>query len=171
MIPSGTGANAPARIPVGYETVLGANTAFKGELRSRANIRIDGQFEGTVEAEGNVLIGETAQVSATLRARQEIKVAGAVRGDVSGRKVHISRTGRVWGDIEAGSVVTEEGAFIDGKLTMTGHPASSQGFGPALPAPEVSLLHPMAEDAISGEPLEAELLDDEHHPSKSEGAN
>jgi hypothetical protein len=29
----------------------------------------------------------------------------------------------------------------------------------------------MAEDAVSGEPLEAELLDDDHHPPKPEGAN
>jgi cytoskeletal protein CcmA (bactofilin family) len=69
----------------------------------------------------------------------------------------------VWGDISAAAITTEEGAFIDGKITMLGHPAGLKGFESAgsLPAPEVSVLHPIAEDAISGEPVEAELMDDD----------
>lgn len=148
----------PTRQQVGIETVLGMNTTLKGELKSKANVRIDGQFEGTLDIEGNILIGETARVMADINARNEVKVAGAVRGNINGRKVHLARTGRVWGDINAMSITTEEGAFIDGRISMTGHPAGSQGFN-ALPAPEVSLLHPMADE--TAEAVEAELVDDE----------
>jgi cytoskeletal protein CcmA (bactofilin family) len=109
--------------PVGFETVLGANCTLEGTLRSKANVRLDGTFTGTLEIEGNVLVGETARITADINARN-ISIAGAVRGNVSGKKVQLLRTGRVWGDIRATALTTEEGAFIDGKITMVGHEAS-----------------------------------------------
>lgn len=166
-VPSPSTPNQPAntpqqtpRQPVGFETVLGANSTMKGELRSQANVRLDGTFEGSLQIDGNVLVGETAKITADINAKN-ISVAGAVRGNINGNKIQLLRTGRVWGDILATALTTEEGAFIDGKITMTGHPAAGQGFSASLPAPEVSLLHPMAQDTVSGEPVEAELVDDE----------
>jgi cytoskeletal protein CcmA (bactofilin family) len=42
----------------------------------------------------------------------------------------------VWGDITATSIATEEGAFIEGKITMISHDAS-QTFDPSsLPLPD-----------------------------------
>jgi cytoskeletal protein CcmA (bactofilin family) len=150
------------RQPVGFETVLGANSTMKGDFKSQANVRLDGTFEGQLDIDGNVLVGETARITADIHARN-VSIAGAVRGNVSGNKIQLLRTGRVWGDISAQAITTEEGAFIDGKITMIGHPAGISGFEPAgsLPAPEVTVLHPIAEDAESGEPVEAELMDDE----------
>jgi len=103
--------------PVGFETVLGANSVMEGTLKSSANVRLDGQFTGTLEITGNVLVGETAQINADIHAKN-VSIAGAVRGNVSGKKVQLLRTGRIWGDIRAQALTTEEGAFIDGKITM-----------------------------------------------------
>jgi cytoskeletal protein CcmA (bactofilin family) len=110
----------PAMAPqtsVGFETVLGAGSAIEGTLRSSSNIRLDGTFSGTLEITGNVLVGETAKINADINAKN-ISIAGAVRGNISGKKVQLLRTGRVWGDIRAAALTTEEGAFIDGKITM-----------------------------------------------------
>ena len=115
--------------PMGFETVLGANCALEGLLRSEANVRLDGTFEGKLEIDGNVLVGETARINADISARN-ISIAGAVRGNVSGRKVQLLRTGRVWGDIRATALSTEEGAFIDGKITMV----STESSSPATPS-------------------------------------
>lgn len=103
--------------PVGFETVLGANSVMEGVLKSAANVRLDGTFTGTLEITGNVLVGETAKINADIHARN-VSIAGAVRGNVSGKKVQLLRTGRIWGDIRAQALTTEEGAFIDGKITM-----------------------------------------------------
>ena len=43
---------------------------------------------------------------------------------MTGDKVQLLRTGRIWGDISAAALTTEEGAFIDGKITMAGHAAN-----------------------------------------------
>ncbi|HVU13818.1 MAG TPA: polymer-forming cytoskeletal protein [Phototrophicaceae bacterium] len=106
-----------AQPPVGFETVLGANSTLEGHLRSNANVRLDGTFTGTLEISGNILVGETAQINADINAKN-ISIAGAVRGNVNGKKVQLLRTGRIWGDIRATALTTEEGAFIDGKITM-----------------------------------------------------
>lgn len=103
--------------PVGFETVLGGNSTLEGHLKSNANVRLDGTFSGTLEIGGNVLVGETAQINADINAKN-ISIAGAVRGNVNGKKVQLLRTGRIWGDIRATALTTEEGAFIDGKITM-----------------------------------------------------
>ncbi|PJF34611.1 MAG: hypothetical protein CUN49_14800 [Candidatus Thermofonsia Clade 1 bacterium] len=163
---SQTAAPPPTRQVVGFETVLGANTAFKGEIKSRANVRIDGQFEGDVQVDGNLLIGETARVHGNVQAKSEIRISGAVRGDVSGYKVHLSRTGRIWGDITTNFLVTEEGAFIEGKINMINHPALAQGFsGTPLPSPEASAVAPERDETARNDAVEAELMDDDR-PSR-----
>lgn len=85
-----------ARQPVGFETILGAGATLKGDLRSQGNVRLDGTFEGTLEIDGNVLVGEAAKITADINAKN-VSIAGAVRGDVSGKKVQLLRTARVWG--------------------------------------------------------------------------
>ena len=164
--PSASSPSQPARPiqAVGFETAIGIHTSLKGELHSHANIRIDGTFEGSIEVEGNVLVGETAQITADIHGHN-VTIAGAVHGDVVGQKVQLLRTGRVWGDLNASSIITEEGAFIDGKITMHTHPAAKGLDGhdeqAALPAPEISLVHPLAEDVTSGEPVEVEMMDEQ----------
>lgn len=135
--------------PVGFETVLGANSVMEGSLSSAANVRLDGTFTGVLEIGGNVLIGETAKITADVNARN-ISIAGAVRGNVTGKKVQLLRTGRVWGDIHAQALTTEEGAFIDGKITMVGHEYSPAPAGEPEPEPELYL--PEAADEVEAEP-------------------
>jgi len=165
--------------PVGFETVLGANTTLEGTLRSNANVRLDGAFTGTLEITGNVLVGETAKINADIHAKN-ISIAGAVRGNISGKKVQLLRTGRIWGDIRATALTTEEGAFIDGKITMVGHEtAVTEPEAAPLDEPEPILLaipaddgdersepEPIAEGKVDSAPIEdgADTGDDSSEP-------
>ena len=64
-------------------------------------------------------MGENAKIDADIDAKN-ISIAGAVRGNVTGNKVQLLRSARVWGDITATTITTEEGAFIEGKINMLG---------------------------------------------------
>ena len=112
----------PAGQPLGFDTVVGSESQISGEFFSSGNVRMDGKFQGSLKIEGNILIGESADICADIDARN-ISIAGSVRGDVTGHKVQLLRTGRIWGDISASALTTEEGAFIDGKIAMVGHAA------------------------------------------------
>jgi len=113
----------PVGQPGGFDTVIGSNSETEGSFTSSGNVRMDGKFIGTLEIEGNILVGESAEIRADINARN-ISIAGTVRGNVAGNKVQLLRTGRIWGDISASALTTEEGAFIDGKITMMGRSAT-----------------------------------------------
>ncbi|NPV67287.1 MAG: polymer-forming cytoskeletal protein [Anaerolineae bacterium] len=144
----------PPRQPIGFETVLGSGTRISGDFTGSGNARFDGVLEGSLEIDGNILIGETAKITADIHARN-ISIAGAVRGNVHGNKVQILRTGRVWGDIHATAITTEEGAFIDGKISMVGHEATVErlevSVTPPLPEPAITLEEPDFMAAVDAE--------------------
>ena len=146
--------------PIGFDTVLGATSKLEGKLTSEGNVRLDGEFSGTLEIKGNVLVGETAKINADIEARN-ISIAGAVRGNVTGNKVQLLRTGRIWGDITANALTTEEGAFIDGKITMKGHSANPpEAVATAIETPKIEA--EVAKMVDEGSPvIPATKLDDE----------
>lgn len=101
------------------ETVIGANTRFIGTLTSDGNIRIDGSVEGDVEVLGNLIIGETGRVIASIKA-QNVHISGAVKGEITAlEKLEISPTGKVWGDITTAALHIEPGGLFRGQSAMT----------------------------------------------------
>ena len=101
------------------ETVIGSNTSFVGTMKSDGNIRIDGRVEGDIEILGNLIIGETGQVIATLKA-QNVHVSGAVKGEITAvEQLEISPTGKVWGDITTAALHIEPGGLFRGQSAMS----------------------------------------------------
>src|SRR5688572_13595598 len=111
---------APAPAYTGKpETVVRANTRFVGSLTSDGNIRIGGCVEGDVEVLGNLIVGETGQVIATIKA-QNVHVSGAVKGEIVAlEQLEISPTGKVWGDITTSALHIEPGGLFRGQSSMT----------------------------------------------------
>lgn len=101
------------------ETIIGVNTRFVGTLTSDGNIRIDGTVEGDLEVLGNLIIGETGRVIATVKA-QNVHVSGAVKGEITAvEQLEISPTGKVWGDIITAALHIEPGGLFRGQSSMT----------------------------------------------------
>jgi cytoskeletal protein CcmA (bactofilin family) len=101
------------------ETVIGANTRFVGTLTSDGNIRIDGSVEGDIEVLGNLIVGETGRVIATIKAHN-VHVSGAVKGEITAtEKLEISPTGKVWGDIATAALQIDPGGLFRGQSTMS----------------------------------------------------
>jgi cytoskeletal protein CcmA (bactofilin family) len=99
-------------------SVLGPGINWQGNLRGSGGLRIEGAFEGEIEVEGMVVIGETGRVNTETLRSNTVIVAGSVRGNIMAEKLDIRSTGRVWGDVIAVSFSTEEGAFLRGKVQM-----------------------------------------------------
>lgn len=112
-----TGQLTPPQPAHRFDTVLGAGSVLDGKLSSDGNVRMDGAFTGELDISENVLVGQTAVITANIDATN-VSVAGTVHGDISGGKVHLLSTAKVWGNITARSLITEDGAFIDGKISM-----------------------------------------------------
>jgi cytoskeletal protein CcmA (bactofilin family) len=101
------------------ETVVGPGTSFVGTLKSDGNIRIDGSMEGDIEILGNLIVGETGRVIATIKA-QNVHISGAVKGEITAvEQLEISPTGKVWGDITTAALHIEPGGLFRGQSAMT----------------------------------------------------
>lgn len=99
-------------------TVLGPGINWKGDLRGKGGVRIEGTLEGEIAVHGLVIIGETGRVTCQTFEADTVIVAGAVNGGILAKKLEIRATGRVYGDVTTQSFSTEEGAFLRGKVTM-----------------------------------------------------
>lgn len=114
---------------VEIETVIGTNTSIKGDLRSSGGVRIEGDFEGTIDIAGNLIVGASAQVVADISAHN-IQIQGTAQGDVTARRLEILDTGKLWGNINVDSFVLDDGGLFHGQSKMQG-----DGQPPLLEAP------------------------------------
>jgi cytoskeletal protein CcmA (bactofilin family) len=115
-----TTAKLPSTTPTSqHQTVLGRTVVLRGELSAHEDLLIEGQFEGTISLEDHCLtVGADGQVKAEVHARQVV-ILGTVSGNVVAReKVEIRRSGHVVGDLKAGAVAIEEGAYFKGSIDI-----------------------------------------------------
>ena len=99
-------------------TVLGEDASFKGVLHSQRSIRIDGSFEGEINSQGEVFIGQESSVKANIFSKTVV-VAGEVIGNIESIKsLHILKTGKVYGDISGDQLTIDEGGIYKGKVNM-----------------------------------------------------
>jgi cytoskeletal protein CcmA (bactofilin family) len=93
-------------------------SVFEGKLSFKDTVRIDGQFKGEITSENTLIVGEPGEVEANIRSNTVI-VSGAVIGDIAAsRRVVLHKTARLQGNVEAASLVIEEGAILNGEITM-----------------------------------------------------
>jgi cytoskeletal protein CcmA (bactofilin family) len=108
---------------------LGAGTAYQGKLHFQGAVRIDGTFRGEVESEGTLVVGQDAVVEGQIRVGQLV-LSGNLQGEVEAReKVVLHGTAELTGNVRTPVLVVEEGAVLEGMLTMGG--AREQTFEPA----------------------------------------
>ena len=102
---------------------------FSGKLSFKDTVRIDGKFDGEISSENTLIIGETGRIHATIQSETVI-ISGEVEGEIlAPRRVTIHKTARVSGNIRTGSLAVEEGAELNGQITMTGPLAENRPSG------------------------------------------
>ena len=98
---------------------IGKSVIIKGELSGSEDLTIEGQVEGKIELNNNVLtIGTNAKIKAQVFAKT-IVVLGEVTGNITAsEKVDIRDNGSVDGDITSPKVAIAEGAHFRGAIDM-----------------------------------------------------
>lgn len=116
----------PAASPDRVETVIGRGTSVNGKITSAGTLRIEGRVQGTVSAEGDILVTETAVVEADLHGRQ-VAIAGEVKGNVFAQaRLELVGSGKLFGDFHAPRFVVAEGASFEGHSHMAEVSAASR---------------------------------------------
>ena len=95
-------------------SIIGEGARFNGEIKMSGLLRIDGDFTGTIDITGKVLIGRTGRTECNIYA-DTVVIGGVVKGDVySNGRVFLLSTGMVIGNIHAANLIVEEGVIIQG---------------------------------------------------------
>jgi cytoskeletal protein CcmA (bactofilin family) len=116
------------------ESLIGERTTFEGTLKSDGAIRLLGSVQGEIQSKGTIIVEEKAHITARLTAAQ-VTVAGQVDGQIycEGR-CEIRPTGRVTGEINAGALIIQEGAYFDGSSKMATASTSANAAGSSTTA-------------------------------------
>lgn len=98
--------------------IIGKGTVVKGSLTGRGDVIVEGRIEGHLFLEGALLVETGAQCVADVEAAA-VTVGGEVVGNVlAAQRVRLVAGGRLLGDVQAPSVVLEDGARFTGTIEM-----------------------------------------------------
>ena len=99
---------------------LGSDALFKGTLTFEGTVRIDGKFEGQVNTDDTLVIGETGDMKADITVGTLV-CKGQLHGEVvATKKIEMHPASKITGNIRTPALSIELGAVLDGHLNMTG---------------------------------------------------
>ncbi len=129
-------------------TYLGKEVNIKGKAQFEGTVRIDGHFEGEIDTEGMIIIGEHAIVKGTIRGGTVIN-GGRLEATVTAtNKVQLLKSSVFIGDVYSPSFSMEEGVYFQGRCDMG-----------AVPETAVDMTHSQIENGKpEGQPIESARL-------------
>ncbi len=99
---------------ISINTIIGKGSAISGNMKVNGFIRIDGDIDGNLETDGNVLVGENARIRGDLSAKSVI-IGGIIKGNIKANEsVKILSEAAVIGDVISRKVQVDGSAVIHG---------------------------------------------------------
>ena len=114
-------------------TVIGEGMSIEAiRMTGAESVRIDGTYKGNLELDGSLVLGDSGVIHGNVDASYFL-VAGEITGNIKCHtQLHFASTAKVVGDIEAQSLIVDEGSQVTGRYRV-GQPKS--------PAPPVIAAH------------------------------
>ena len=99
-------------------TVISRGVKIEGKLSCSGSIRLDGEVQGDITSQSNVIIGENGKVNGQINA-DGITIGGKVTGTVRAKeKLVLESKGNLKGDIVTKVLSVEVGAVFNGNIKM-----------------------------------------------------
>ncbi len=99
-------------------SILGADTAIKGDLSASTDLHIDGRVEGDIDC-ASLVQGESSEIVGIIKA-ESARIAGRVRGSISARELTILKSAHIEGDVHYDALTIEQGAQVEGRFSHRG---------------------------------------------------
>ncbi len=92
---------------------------IKGTIKFGEALRIDGKFDGELITDnGEIVVGKTGNVKANIKVRSAV-IEGRVNGNIKASdKVEFKQKAQLMGDLQAKSLVIEEGVVFVGNCNV-----------------------------------------------------
>lgn len=99
-------------------TTLSGTTHFDGVMKFDDSLRIDGNFEGQVDAKGLLVLGPDCKFVGDITC-DEVIIGGSVEGNIYAKKrLELLNTAKLKGDIKTLKLKIADGVVFDGKCEM-----------------------------------------------------
>src|SRR5688572_18934254 len=99
-------------------SIIGPGMRVVGDIETDGTVRIEGTVEGNVRAGKAVVIGKDGSVEGTI-ITQDAVISGRLVGTLSAEsRLELQSTSRIDGDVYARRMQLEEGAVLNGTVTM-----------------------------------------------------
>ena len=95
------------------DSIISDDLVFIGDITKGGSMRFEGNLKGTITIDGNLVVGRSALIIGTVRAKN-VHVLGTIEGNVKCEQLKILSTGKVTGDAEVESIIIDEGAILIG---------------------------------------------------------
>ena len=143
-------------VPSDIIAFVGHGVEFKGMLTYKGSVRIDGQFDGEIETDDTLYIGDQATVTAQIRAGSVI-ASGRITGNIAAReRVELNSPAVIDASLQTPKLSIGTGVVMNGDITMRGPGVGNSG------NPEVK--------AVSKGTGPLDLADDSSSNSSDEGS-
>lgn len=104
--------------PDSFDTLIGINSVFEGNIETEGTIRVDGKVNGNVKVNGDIYVGKDAVINGNIFANN-IFLSGKVEGNIESKGIlRALSTAKIIGDIFVNSLITEDGSYFEGKCKM-----------------------------------------------------
>ncbi|MCL2456227.1 MAG: polymer-forming cytoskeletal protein [Defluviitaleaceae bacterium] len=103
-------------------TIIGEGVYLEAaRMKGHESVRIDGVFKGNLEVDGSLVLGDCGSITGDVRATYFL-AAGEVNGNIACEtQLHFASTCKVVGDVQANSLVVDEGAQVSGRYIVRGN--------------------------------------------------
>lgn len=99
-------------------TLIGKGCELFGDFSCEGSARIDGRINGNVNVKGGVIVGSSGVIMGDVKA-ESLVLGGVIEGDIDApKKVELTETAKLVGDIVTGVIVIDEHAIFQGKIDM-----------------------------------------------------
>ncbi|NCN09098.1 MAG: polymer-forming cytoskeletal protein [Leptospira sp.] len=100
------------------DTVIGEDISFRGSLIYSNTLKINGNFKGTIQTTGKLIVGESGSLEADLEVGVLV-VEGKVKGNVNAKeKIELKKPSELIGDIKSPNLEVESGSKFLGNCSM-----------------------------------------------------
>ncbi|MCL2209363.1 MAG: polymer-forming cytoskeletal protein [Treponema sp.] len=100
--------------------ILGKTTSFTGFLKFQTTLKIQGNFKGTIDATGDLIIDKEAAIDTDRITVNSLTVYGHIVGSVhAADKVDMMTGAKVIGDVSAARIRIADGVIFEGRCKMT----------------------------------------------------
>ena len=99
---------------ISINSIIGAGTVIRGDIKVNGFVRIDGDIDGNLETSGNLIIGEKARIQGNIIARS-ITVGGIIKGNITATvSVKLLSSSVVLGNIQTHNFQADENVIFNG---------------------------------------------------------